>query len=407
MEVRLAPLGRQNLNRSVFDRLDCGRGERLHLHEPLGRDHRLDDGPRALRPRQRHHVLLASAGEPTVAELDLDGLARLEAVQPFERTGVLVHRAVEVEDVDLLEAVALAGRKVVRVVGRRHLHDAGAELGVDQLRVEDDRNQAVDERMPHVLAVQMPVALIVRMDRHRGIAEHRLGARRRDHDFAVAVRERIREVEHRAFDVLLLLDLEVREHGLRLDVPVDQARVAVDQPLFVEPHEGFAHRPHHVRVHRELRPRPVAGSAHLAELLENPLPRLFLPLPDPFDELLAAEVVPRQAFLFELPLDHDLRRDPRMVDAGHPERVVALHPLVAAEHVLERRPAGVAHVERAGDVRRRDGEGVGLPSVARLFRSREEPRGLPELVPARLAFGGRVLLGHLVSRIAHPTDRVR
>ena len=360
-----------------------------------------------MRTRQRHHVLLAPAREPEIGELVLHRLARLEALEPLERPAVLVERAVELQDVDLLEAVPLPGRKVVRVVRGSHLHDARAELRVDELRIEDHRNHPVDEGMADVLAVQVPVAFVVRVNRHGGVPEHRLRTRRRNHHLAVSVCQRIGKVEHQPFDILFLLDLEVRQHGLRLDVPVDQPGVPVDQPLFVEPHERLTDRPHHVGVHRELGSWPVARGAHLSELLKDPAAGLLLPLPDPLDELLAAEVVACQALPLELPLDDHLRRNAGMVDAGDPKGVVALHPLVPAEHVLEGGPASVPHVERAGDVGGRNRQRVRRPMVVRIFRGGKVPRGLPELVPARLAFGRRVLLGHLVRRFAHPTDRVR
>jgi len=352
-------------------------------------------------------VLLAPTCESEVGELDLHGPARLEALEALKRPAVLVERTVEIEDVDLFEAVPFAGRKVVGVVRGGHLDDAGAELRVYEVRIEDQGNHPVDEGVTHVLAVQMPVALVVGMNRHRGIPEHRLRTRRRHHDFAIPVRQGVGEVEHRAFDVLLLLDLEVRQHGLRLDIPVDQPGVPIDQPLLVEPYERLTDRPHHVGVHRELGPGPVARGAHLSELLKDPAAGLFLPLPNPLDELLAAEVVPRQSFALELALDDHLRRDAGVIDARHPQRIVALHALVTAQDVFKGRPACVPHVERARDVRGRNRQGVCRSAVVRVLRGRKVPRCLPELVPARLALGRRVLLGHLVRRFAHPTDRVR
>ncbi len=87
-------------------------------------------------------------------------------------------------------------------------------------------------------------------------------------------------------------------------------------------------------------------------------PYSSLPLPDPLDELLAAEVVPVCALLGQLALDHVLGGDAGVVGAGHPERVVALHALPADEDVLERVVQRVAHVQDAGDVGRRDDDGV-------------------------------------------------
>jgi len=116
-------------------------GHVLHLAEPLRRDHRLDHaaGSRALRERQ--DVGLRPAGEALLVERLLDRGARALAVETHERTAVLVHRAVEVEDVDLLELVPLTGREVVEVVRGRDLHGAGAELGVDEDGIRDHRHE--------------------------------------------------------------------------------------------------------------------------------------------------------------------------------------------------------------------------------------------------------------------------
>ena len=76
------------------------------------------------------------------------------------------------------------------------------------------------------------------------------------------------------------------------------------------------------------------------------------------DELLAAEGVAVRALLGQLALDHVLGGDPGVVGAGHPEHVVALHAPVAAEDVLEGVVEGMAHVQDAGDVGRRDDDGV-------------------------------------------------
>ena len=89
-------------------------------------------------------------------------------------------RAVELEDVDLLEPVALAGREVVEVVRGRHLHGAGAERHVDEHGIGDDRDFARDERVHELLAVQVLVARVVRVHGDGGVAEHRFRARRRD-----------------------------------------------------------------------------------------------------------------------------------------------------------------------------------------------------------------------------------
>jgi hypothetical protein len=61
----------------------------------------------------------------------------------------------------------------------------------------------------------------------------------------------------------------------------------------------------------------------------------------------------RQALLLQLALDHDLGGDAGVVGAGHPQRVVAAHAVVARQRVHDGLVERVAHVQRAGDVGRR------------------------------------------------------
>jgi hypothetical protein len=63
--------------------------------------------PVALAARQHQLVRLRAAREALLVERLLHGLARDEAIEAGERAAALVHLAVEVQDVDLLELVAL------------------------------------------------------------------------------------------------------------------------------------------------------------------------------------------------------------------------------------------------------------------------------------------------------------
>jgi hypothetical protein len=90
----------------------------------------------------------------------------------------------------------------------------------------------------------------------------------------------------------------------------------------------------------------------------------------------------------QLALHHHLRGDAGVVGAGLPQRVEAAHPVPADQDVLQRVVEGVAHVQRAGHVGRRDhdrersrpglGIGAGLEG-ARLF---------PGGIEAGLGLGG-------------------
>ena len=94
-----------------------------------------------------------------------------------------------------------------------------------------------------------------------------------------------------------------------------------------------------------------------------------------------AEVVAGQAFLRELPLDHVLRRDPRVVVPRLPEAGRRASG-ASGSRVLDRRIERVPHVQLARDVGRRERD--------RAWLAREvdvgvvEAFGLPCLLPARL-----------------------
>ena len=72
--------------------------------------------------------------------------------------------------------MALAEGEVVGIVRGRDFDRAGAEVAADPL-VENDGNLAVHQRQAQLLAVQMQVALVFRMNGDGDVAEHGLGAR--------------------------------------------------------------------------------------------------------------------------------------------------------------------------------------------------------------------------------------
>ena len=101
----------------------------------------------------------------------------------------------------------------------------------------------------------------------------------------------------------------------------------------------------------------------------------------------------------ELLLHDRLGCDARVVGAQDPERVAPAHPVEADQRVLDRPVERVAHVQRAGDVGRRDRDRVVLRRGA-LGRRVEvaalhpAPRGrAPRPAPGRSAWSPRVACG--------------
>ena len=286
------------------------------------------------------------------------------------------------------QVVSEARLEIVRVVRGRDLHGAGAELGVHE-RIRDDGDFPVQERQAQMLAHEVLVSLIVGMDGHGRIAEHGLGARRRDGDAVSAVPERVVKIPQVAV-VFFVLDFQVGNGRLAPRAPVHQIVVAVDQPLFVEPHKGLAHGAGESLVHCEPLALPVARSAQVVKLADDGSAALGLPLPDALDEFLTPQRFARLILLGELALHHVLGGDARVVGAGHPADAQAAHPFPADEDILQGIVQGVAHVERARHVRGRDDDGVRLVALAgRAVKiSALQPLGIPAIFgPFRVVAG--------------------
>jgi hypothetical protein len=169
---------------------------------------------------------------------------------------------------------------------------------------------------------------------------------------AAAIDQRVLDVPHRAV-FFLRIDFQVRDRRAQHRIPVDQALAAVDQALFVQAHEHFGDGLRARLVHREVLAVPVGGRAQAAHLAGDGAARLFLPVPDLLDEFVAAEVVARDLLGVELAFDHDLGGDAGVVGARDPGRVEATHAVVAGQAIHHGLVEGVAHVQGARHVRRR------------------------------------------------------
>ena len=286
--------------------------------------------------------------------------------------------------------MAKADLKVVGVVRGGHLNSARAEADL-AVFVAHDGNFAVHNGQDAGLADQVLELLVLRVDRNARIAHHRLRTGGGDDDIAAAVGERVADIPEVA-RLVDILDLRVGERRQAVRAPVDDAAALVDQALIVELAEGLAHGLGAALVHRKAGARPVTARAHLLLLLDDAVAVLFLPLPHALQELLAAEVVARQALLgAQLLLDLDLRGDARVVSAGEPQGGVALHALKARQDVLQRRVHCMAHVQLAGDVRRRHDDGKGL--FVRVGLGLEAVVVHPHLIDAALDLLGLIDLG--------------
>ena len=291
LEVDLRPVVRQEDHAAVLHGADGLGRQRADLHEPLRGHERLDHRAAAIAVPHRVAVLGDLLEEAFLLQLLHQRLARLEPVLPGVGAGVLRHPAVFVDHRHARQRVALPHREVVRVVARRHLHRARPERRVDE-RVGDDRQLAADDRQLHPRPDHVPVALVVRVHRHRGVAQHRLGPRRGHRHAGAVPHGGVLHVVELAVG-LLVLHLEVRQRRPAARAPVDDVLVAVDEPLAVERHELAAHGARQARIQREPLARPVHRLAELAHLAGDRLVRHLHPVPHARLERLAPEVVPR------------------------------------------------------------------------------------------------------------------
>ena len=156
-------------------------------------------------------------------------------------------------------------------------------------------------------------------------------------------------------------------------------------------YKNFKNGARQTLVHREALARPVAGGAEPLELVDDGAAQLRLPLPDALQELLASHLAAAGLLAFhQLALDHHLGRDAGMVGARLPEHVPAVHALEPAQDVLQRVVERMAHMQRAGDVRRRDHDRVRLRAGALGPAGAEGARLFPSPVNTILDLGGLV-----------------
>ena len=424
------------------------------VDEPLVGQHRFDH--LAGTAADRHHVAVLHGIDQQAGGIQIGHhlLARPVAVQtPISLGhGLTRHVGFQVQHHDQRQLVTLGHLVVVEVMRAGDLHTATAELRI-HIAVGNHRDLPAGQRQLQQLAVQVAIALILRMHGHGHVTQHRFrtgGGHHQPRQFGAigrllrAIGKRIADVPQMAI-TLGHVHLEVGHCRAKHRIPVHQPLATVDEPRLVQPHEHLRHRLRQLRVHREiagLRAQavgvvPVGRIAQPAHLPADGPARFVLPGPDPVDEGIARHVMARPALGRQLAFHHDLRGNAGMVTAHHPVGVVAQHPVMANQRVHQRLLEGMAHVQRAGHIGRRQLDAVGpaggggafsgcgglrcsvpLPdsgvrrSLTGLARCRcalpcrrydtrrglvdEVAAGFPQRVPARLDGGRLETLGQLV-----------
>ena len=362
-------------------------------------------------PRLQRRVATIAVHDGVIEVLDVieqtvlvkpldDGLAALVAVHAGELAVALDDHRVLVEDVDLRQVVGLTHGVIVGVVGRGDLNEAGTEVGVDMI-VGEDGNLTVDDGEHDGLTHEGGLLGILRRDGDARIAEHGLGARGGDNDILLAVDrlgQRIAQVPQVAL-LVLVLGLVVRDGGGAVGAPVDDALAAIDQAVMIPVAEDLAHGLRVVLVHGEALVVEVDGAAHALDLFDDDAAVLVGPVPAGVDKLVATDLQAADALALELLVDLGLRGDTGMVGAQHPARGLAAHAGHTDNGVLDGVIGGVAHVELAGHIGRRNGDGAVAHTLAALVVAAVEP-----LLQDRRLVGRRiVVLGHFFHGVSLPS----
>ena len=174
---------------------------------------------------------------------------------------------------------------------------------------------------------------------------------------ALTVRDIVLQVVEMTFGVAVD-DLVIRDCCEGNRIPVDHPHSPVDHSLLVEMAECGDYGIRESRLHSEAGAVPVAGCAELAELLENDASVLLLPFPGILEEFLTAEVFLLDAHLGEPGDNLVFGCDAGVVGSRHPAGILAVHPGLADEHVIEGVVEHVAHMKDTRHVWRRDHNGI-------------------------------------------------
>ena len=332
------------LDPSLFHHPDGLFGQGLHLDEPLGRGDGLHGGAAAVAGAHIVAVILGFHQSADGVQIGQNGLAGFIPVHPLVFAAVFVDLGVVVQDQNLLQAVTLAHVKVVGVMAGCDLDAAGAEV-LFHIIIGENGQQTAYQGQDGVLAMEMSVTLIFRVDGNAGIAQNGLRTGGGNDHVLPGFLDFVLDVPQMAL-LLAVFHLCIGQSGSTVGAPVDDPAAPVDQALFIQILKGLTHRFGAAFVHGEAAAAPVGRSAQLLLLIQNSSAVFFLPLPDPAEKFLPAQVIAGLVLLLPQVFFHlDLSGDAGVVHAGHPQSLIALHPLLADDGVLNGHIKSVTHVQ--------------------------------------------------------------
>src|SRR5258706_6877208 len=311
LEVNGAPVFWNKGGFALADGFERGLGQRFGVDIPLIGKIRLDNLVRALAIRHLECVRLNFLQEVQRFEIGDDLFSRDKAIEAaIGFRNALVQLAGLRHDVDDRQIMTAADLEVVKVMRGRNLYGAGALFWV-RIVVRDDRNFAPGQRENYCLSdIGLP-ALIVRIDGNCRVAQHRFRTRCGDRNVFLFQAARIFDGIFEIPEVPLGLDrdhFKIRNRGLELRVPVDQALIFVDKPFAIKLDENLDHSAAETFVHCETLARPIARRAKALELIDDRSAGLIFPRPDALQKLFTPKLAAAGLLaLHKLPFDKTLR----------------------------------------------------------------------------------------------------
>ena len=252
--------------------------------------------------------------------------------------------------------MALAHGEVVGVMGGSDLHETGTETRVD-VEIGEDRDLAIHDGQHDLRAHELILVVVFRGYGNARVAQHGFGTGGCDHDVILAVDrldQRVAQMPQMAV-FLFVLGLVIGDGRGAMRAPVHDALAAIDQVVVIPIAEHLAHALGVIVIHGEVRIGEINGAAHALDLLDDEPAVLVSPVPAGIDELLAADLATRDALGGKLLVHLGLRGDASVVRSQDPARGTPAHAVEAHKGILDGVIHGMAHMQLARDVRRRDG----------------------------------------------------
>ena len=343
LAVNLGKTLRNESDIAILYSISCRLCQRLHLYEPLSRNHWLNGRVAAGAMAYCMLVILNRNQYTSLLQVLQQSLAALIAVHAGIFACIICHLASIGNYFNLLQIVSEAHLVVVRVMGWSNLYGTSTKLHI-YIFISKQRNFSIYYWQDQSLANQVSVALIVWMYSYTAITQHSLRTSCSHLYILVGALYLISEVPEMA-SLSLMLNLDVRDCSVAVCAPVGDAGALINQPLFVKTYKYLADSTGASLVHGKALAVPVAGGAKGTELAHDTAAKLFLPLPYALQKLLTAQLIAVGTLFTESTLYLSLSSDTCMVTAWHPQGVVALHTAPADEDILQGIIKGMAHMK--------------------------------------------------------------